>query len=200
MPIIIDLPDISPSESSWVPMPSTTADFNPYSNVEQVSEEPGEKWHVKLQWKNIPHRLGRDIRGALIGLRGQVNQLRVKDWAHNNIGSFAPMALVNGTGQYGTALAVDGLAANTQVGFIGDRFQLGTRVHELTQHAITNASGQVTLKFVPEIMLTPSDNTPLILNAPKGLFILKDPKQIPDFSHSPRVFKSISIDLIESLR
>ncbi|KGJ86451.1 hypothetical protein, partial [Colwellia psychrerythraea] len=147
MPNIIDLPDITPSKCSWMVIPSSTAAFNPYSKVEQVSEEPGEKWQVKLEWKNLPHAYGRDIRGALIALRGQVNQLRVKDFAHSNIGSFPGVARVKGAGQYGIVLLVDGLTANTVVGHIGDRFQLGKRVHELTQNAVTNSSGQVTLKF-----------------------------------------------------
>jgi hypothetical protein len=200
MPDIIDLPNIIPSKCSWIVIPSSQADFNPYSKIEQVSDEPGEKWQVKLEWKNLPHTYGRDIRGALMALRGQVNQLRVKDFAHSNIGSFSGIARVKGSSQYGIALLVDGLTENSTVGRIGDRFQLGKRVHELTQNAVTNGSGEVTLKFVPEIMIPPADNVALTLTEPKGLFIMKDPKQIPDFSHSVRVFKSISITLIESLR
>lgn len=197
---IIDLPAIDPSASSFIVIPASTADFNPYSQIEQVAEEPGDKWQAKITWTNLPHLLGRDIRGALVGLRGQVNQLRVKDFAHQNLGSWSGTARVKGSGQYGIALTVDGLAVNSLVGKIGDRFQLGKRVHELTQNANTNANGEVTLKFVPEIITPTVDNTALILTEPKGLFMLSDPKQIPDFSHSPRVFKSISITLIESLR
>lgn len=197
---IIDMPNVAPSKSAWNMQFASKADFNPYSQVEQVWDEPGDKWIVKLSYKNLPHAQGRELRGALMALRGQVNKLRIKDWAHSNMGSWAGTPKVRGVDQVGLILTIDGMSVNSTIGYVGDRFQLGTRVHELTQDAATNSSGIVTLKFVPEIINPPADNEPLILLEPSGLFILKDPKQIPDFSKTVRVFPLIQLDLVEALR
>ncbi len=197
---IIDMPNVVPSKSAWNMQFASKADFNPYSKVEQVWDEPGDKWIVKLSFKNLPHLQGRELRGALMALRGQVNKLRVKDWAHGNVGSWSGVPKVKGAEQVGLILTIDGMTANSTIGYVGDRFQLGTRVHELTQDAQTNSLGAVTLKFVPEIINPPTDNEPLIMLEPSGLFILKDSKQIPDFSKTVKVFPLIQFDLIEAIR
>ncbi len=198
---IIEMPQIiTPSRSSFTILPSTQAQFNPYSQVEQIWDEAGDKWIVSLQWTLLPSADGRALRASLNALRGQVNILRVGDAAHSNIGAWPGTPRVFGAGQYGTILQVTDLGSNEFVAAIGDRFQLGNRMHELTASVVSDGLGQATLYFTPEIITPPSNNAALITQDIKGLFMLKDATHIPTFSRSRRFFRSVSLDLIEAIR
>ena len=124
----------------------------------------------------------------------------LKDTAHQNEGNWSGTAKVNGANQYGTILNVTGFTANTKVALAGDRFTINDRMHELTQDATTNGSGQTTLHFEPEITAPPAHSAVLIHINPYGKFYLKSPKEIPSFSQNKRGVRNVKINFVESLR
>ncbi|GLX86378.1 hypothetical protein tloyanaT_26310 [Thalassotalea loyana] len=198
--MIIELPDIIPSKCGFNIRPASQVNINPYNQVEQVWDEPGDRWVATLEWRVIKHDEGRQIRAALNALRGSVNLLRVKDFAHKNSGTWSGSPRVNGNNQYGTTLYIRGMTANHTFGRLGDRFQLGERIHELTEDATADGTGKCWLKFTPEIINPKADGDILSLTNIAGLFFIEDPSDIPTFSGSARVFRNVSIRLKEALR
>jgi hypothetical protein len=83
--------------------------------------------------------------------------------------------LVNGGGQTGNALAIDGLPAS-RTGYLkaGDFVQLGSgstsQFYKLLEDANSNASGQATLTLWPNLRSAPADNAAVVVSGAKGLF------------------------------
>ncbi|MGL4489215.1 MAG: hypothetical protein ACRCU5_07215 [Rhizobiaceae bacterium] len=194
------LPAMTPSRSAFRIMPASKAIFNPYSNVETIIEEPGDKWVVDLAWKFLKPLELRELRSFLHALRGQAGRCFITDTAHRNLGSWAGTPRVYGPGQYGNILTVSGFTANATVAKAGDRFTVSNRLHELTEDAVTSGTGSVVLRFEPEIINPPAANEPVIHTNPYCAFMLKSPDQIPTFSQAKSGAKDVSISFIEAIR
>lgn len=195
------LPAITPSRSSFKIVPASQAIFNPYSKVETIIEEPGDKWSVSLSWRFLKPIELRELRSFLHSLRGQSGRCYIRDSAHANTGSWAGAPKVGAAGQYGNLLSVVGFTANrTAVANPGDRFTLNGRLHEVTAVVNSNSTGAATIRFEPEIITPPAANTPLIFTQPYGTFMMRDPSQIPDFSQAKSGARDVSIGFIEALR
>ena len=111
--------------------------------------------------------------------------------------------LVKGAGQTGSTLLLDGCPISTTNWLKkGDYFQLGTgssaRLHKLIENANTNASGEVTLEFVPTLRTSPADNAPLIITNAKGLFRM-DSNTVPWTADGNGQFYSYSFTATEDL-
>jgi hypothetical protein len=82
-----------------------------------------------------------------------------------------------GVGQTGKTLLVDGLPVS-QAGWLlpGDYFQVGVggaaHLHRIVSTVNANGAGQATLEFWPRLRTTPSDNAPLTLDSPQGIWRL----------------------------
>lgn len=193
-------PDITPSRSAFKVDPNTKVVYNPYNRVETIIADAGDKWLVQLQWAFLTRSQIRDIRVFLLTLKGQSGVCYLKDTAHRNEGIWTGTPKVNGANQYGNILNVDGFPASTKVALAGDRFSVSHRMHELIADATTHASGQVQLKFEPEIINSPADNDPLIHATPYSKFFLKSAKEIPTFSQNKLGIKNVKLNFVEAIR
>lgn len=192
-------PDITPSTSAFTVVPAATAKYNPFSQVETIFDNPGDKWSAKLQWSFLRKAEVRDVRGFLNSLAG-FGRFYLRDTAHQNLGYWASAITVSGANQYGKVLTVAGAPANTTFAPICDRFTIDGFLYELTQDATADANGKATLHFTPELRRMPLDGTVLITTDPYGTFMMKDPSQIPTFSQTKSGAKDVAIDLIEAIR
>ncbi|NQZ03590.1 hypothetical protein [Idiomarina sp.] len=193
-------PDIEPTRSGFTISFATKSMLSPYNQVEEIWEEPGDKWHISLRWAFLTKAEGRRLRAHLLALRGHSGVTFIEDTAHSNDGSWNGTPVVHGSNQYGVQLTARGFAASQTVAKAGDRFQLGNRLHELTEDAVSNASGIVTLNFQPEIITIPLDGDFLIHNRPRVRAMLKDPEKLPSFSGTKAGFRNIQVDFQEALR
>lgn len=193
-------PDLEPSRSGFTLIPATKVIESPYNLVEEIWEEPGDKWHITLNFAFLTKAEGRLLRSHLIALRGQSGMTFIEDAAHENAGSWSGVPVVDGNGQYGISLNVRGFAASQLVAKAGDRFQLGNRLHELTEDVNSNGSGMATLYFQPEIITPTSDAAPLVHNQPRVRAMLKDAKSIPSFSATKSGFRNVQLQFVEALR
>jgi len=87
--------------------------------------------------------------------------------------------LVNGAGQTGNTLNIDGCSPNVVGWFApGDYIQLGTgsatQLYKVLTRTDTNASGQATLDLWPNLRSSPADNAAVVFTDTKGRFRLKD--------------------------
>lgn len=193
-------PDIEPTRSGFTLVFATKLMESPYNQVEEVWEEPGDKWHVSLRWAFLTKAEGRQLRAHLLALRGHSGMTFIEDTSHQNEGSWNGVPVVNGSDEYGVTLSVRGFGASQTVAKAGDRFQLGTRLHELTEDATTDGAGVATLHFQPEIITIPSDGTALIHERPRVRAMLKDPSKLPSFSGTKAGFRNTQVEFMEALR
>lgn len=80
--------------------------------------------------------------------------------------------LVNGAGQTGNTLAIDGLPNSiTGVYLKGDMLGCSDMLFMVTVDANSNGSGQTTVTFEPPMWKVPADNAVITVVQPRGRFI-----------------------------
>jgi hypothetical protein len=88
--------------------------------------------------------------------------------------------LVNGAGQTGNTLAIDGAGSNvTNYLKAGDYIQLGdndttARIYMVLQDASSDGDGEITLDIWPDLYSSPDNDTQVTVTNPRGLFKLVD--------------------------
>lgn len=85
--------------------------------------------------------------------------------------------LVNGAGQTGSTLAIDGCAANLLFLKAGDYFAVNGEYKRATADATANGSGQATLYFKPALRNSPADNAAIVVDRPTCVMALADDQQ-----------------------
>jgi hypothetical protein len=98
---------------------------------------------------------------------------------------------VNGAGQTGRDLAVEGLPPSLTGAFLpGDFVQIGTKLFRVLDQVDSDADGQATLTLAPPVRVAPADDAPIIYHSPKGIFRAKS--NLTPASVAPPFVQSIS--------
>lgn len=169
----------------------TAADstISPFTGEEQVQDWGGEWWEYELEFAIHKDREGPAVSVFFDALGGRRGTFLLRDPSYQISAPGTPR--VNGAGQTGTTLATDGWPASTTVLQAGDAFQLGsgatTRLHRITADAVSNASGQCTLAFVPRLRVSPADNALLTVDAPAVHLRLMD--AVPAMISSANIYR-----------
>ncbi len=152
---------------------------SPFSFAQQTQEHPGEAWEISFILDLLNRDQAEDYNAFLLKLAGRVGTFTMAiPGSETPRGVATGTPLVNGAGQTGRSLNVDGFTPSvTGILKAGDWVQLGTgsstRLYKNLDTVNSNASGQVTLDLAPKIITAPSDNQALIVTSAKGLFRLK---------------------------
>ena len=86
--------------------------------------------------------------------------------------------VVNGASQTGSTLAIDGCTADVfGWGIAGDYFNVGGELHQLTEDADTDSSGETTLTFKPALRTSPVDNAAITFTKATCEMVLIDDQQ-----------------------
>lgn len=127
-------------------------------------------------------------------MRGAANdvQIPVDPTAQSSI---ANTMSVNGAGQTGRTLNVDGLPNSTTVLTAGQFVTVGNQLLQLTANVTTNGTGQATLSFEPALRASPADNAVVEFKNPYCLMYLVDD---PTYSTEPGYVYSLSLNLREA--
>ncbi len=152
---------------------------SPFTGAQQIYRHQGEWWEGEATFRIMRRSDAALVQSFLAELRGKFGTFLYGDpdaLALGKIGAGGTIT-VNGAGQTGNALIVDGMTVSTN-GILkkGDYFQLGTgltsRLYMATQDLNSNGSGQGTLTFEPRLRFSPADNDAVNITAPKGLMRL----------------------------
>lgn len=152
---------------------------SPFTFKQQVLEHPGRRWDVDVTIP--PTRIAENARpwlAWLAKLDGSLNTFSLGDplgATPRGVGGGTP--LVNGAGQTGASLNVDGGPVSTTGWLLeGDYVQLGTgsdaRLYMVTGDVDTDAGGAATLPLWPSITSAPSDNAAVTISNTVGAFRL----------------------------
>lgn len=157
-----------PSSLEWGLQSNTLSFTSPLNGTVQTLELPGARWKASFILENLPASDSALMEAFLIQLRGQAGRFYLWNFARETPrGSAGGTPLVNGAGQSGTSLIIDGCAASqTNWMLAGDYFGVNGELKMLTAPVNTNGSGQATLVFEPPLRSSPADNAAITLTKP----------------------------------
>jgi hypothetical protein len=121
------------------------------------------------------------------------------DWKVNR-GAMGGTPLVNGAGQTGTSLIIDGCTPNV-TGWLkaGDYYSVGGELKRLTGDVDTNGSGQATLVGEPYLRTSPADNAAVTITNPKAKMRLVDDSQLSWQSNQHGIYGEKTFSAFESI-
>lgn len=168
---------ISPQRADWSLVANTQVHESPLTGAVRTQALPGAYWQAVLDYS---HARGADAQAlwALVGrLQGRAGRIAVPMFGNlRPRGPAGGTPLVNGAGQTGTTLAIDGATASTTGWLLqGDLVQVGSYTYLVTQDVTTSAGGAATLNIFPTLRSAPSDNASVtVRNCTTRMMLLAD--------------------------
>lgn len=151
---------------------------SPFTFSGQSFAYPGQMWQADVTLPPMKRADAEMWVAWLVSLRGQLGTFTLGDpIGKTPRGALGGTPLVNGAGQTGQDLIIDG-CSNSITGWLkaGDYIQLGSgstaRLHKVLADVNTNASGQATLTLWPNIRTAPADNAAVTVTNTVGLWRL----------------------------
>lgn len=154
---------------------------SPYTFSQQVYKHPGQGWSVDISLPPMKQDVAEDWVAFLLRLRGQFGTFLVGDplgqTARGSASSTPGTPVVNGAGQTGEFLNIDGLPLSA-TGYlkVGDYIQIGTgataTLHKVLEQVDSDGAGAATLNLFPKVRTAPNDGAVITVAACKGVFRL----------------------------
>jgi len=201
----LTFPSVGIVNSTFGLVRSTTSNRSPFSFRQQVYDFGGSMWRGDVEFKPMLNSDAASVKAFLADLQGQYGTFLYGDPDYLAVGargSLGGTPLVNGAGQTGNTLAIDG-ASLSVTNWIrkGDYFQLGTgtsaRLYMITEDANSNGSGEVTLTFQPALRSSPADNQAVTITGAKGLMRLAS--NTAEWSSNYRPIYGVRISYVEAI-
>jgi hypothetical protein len=149
---------------------AVSAQTSPFTGSQQIQDWGGDWWEVSFDVALTKGRDGRRLSAFFTGLGGLRGWFILRDPSAARPDLAQLDIAVAGAGQTGTVLITSGWAANAPALEAGDFFSLNTgqdmRLHQITEDAVADASGQAVLRFTPRLRSAPVDLSPVELAAP----------------------------------
>lgn len=156
---------------------------SPFTFKQQAVSHAGQRINGRASFPPMNKDDAGQVIGFLMSLQGVRGTFLMGDPSRqtpSGVGGGTP--LVNGAGQTGQQLIIDG-APNSTTGWLkaGDYVQLGsggaTSLHTVLQDVSTDASGNATLDLFPKLRTSPADNAALTISNTVGLWRLNSNQQ-----------------------
>lgn len=179
---------------------------SPFSGVQKTYEYPGQWFEASATLPPLSRAEAEEWNSFFLKLNGKRGTFLMGDPAgatpRGSAGVTPGTPLVNGAGQTGNSLAIDGLPVSVNGYFkAGDWINLGTgsatRLYKNLEDVNTNASGQATLTLWPNLRSSPADNQAVIVANTVGLFRLADNAMPWDIDEA--LIYGISFSAVEAL-
>lgn len=201
----LTFPNVSVKTSSFRLVNVVSENQSIFTGASQVYAHQGQWWAGELKFIPMKRPSAAEAIAFLLQLRGKFGTFHFGDPDYLALGPRGPgggTPLVNGGSQTGNTLDIDGLPALTTVYRKYDYFSLGTgtsmRLYCLTEDAVTDSSGNVTLNFEPRLRESPSDNDTVTFTGAKGTFQLA--QNVAEWDANESNIYDISIPFKEALR
>ena len=163
---------------------------SPFTYAQQVVAHSGQRWEVDITLPPMKRDDAEQWVAWLVSLRGHLGTFNLGDPIGTSPrGAVGGTPLVNGGGQIGGTLNIDGCTASV-TGWLkaGDYIQLGSgssaTLHKVLQDADSDSSGEVSLDIWPYIRTAPADNAAVTTSNTVGTFRLASNEQNWDVNHA----------------
>ena len=199
----LDLPAGAPVSSRITARSVVAVSKSPFTGEQQTYVHPGQWWEAEFSLPPMLREKAEAWLAFLVKLNGQEGTFLMGDPdAKTPRGAAGGTPLVNGASQTGNELATKGWTTSiTGILKVGDYIQLGTgalsRLHKVLDDADSDGAGNATLNLWPNLRYSPLDNDPLVVNAARSVFRLKDNDRGWDSDKFRRY--SISFSAVEAL-
>lgn len=194
-----NFPNITPTTQTFELVTNTKTFQSPLSNAIQTVSRKGSYWKTTMVFNNLSGTERSELQAFIAKLDGQTHRMRIRDYGAVRYGNaVSPQTpLVQGSGQTGSSLTVDGASANiTDYFAAGDYISFNNELHIVTEGADSNVSGEVEVFIAPPIRKIPADNTSVEYAAPYGVFMMTN---TPKWNTQAPYFSSITIEAIEDV-
>lgn len=181
---VLSFPSIRPPSQATLQLVGATQQHtSPFDGSGQTIGLPGQYWRASMTWGPIPHTEWRAMQawfGELRGPSGRFTYVHPHTFRQATAAIGTP--LVNGAGQTGISLTIDGCTPSVTVMKKGDYFSMQdppgrSRMYICTADVVSNGSGAATVTFSPPLRSSPPDNTALNLATPSPIWRLADNSQ-----------------------
>ena len=179
---------------------------SPFTLKQQVVTHTGQRWGANVSMPPMKRADAEVWVSFLLSLRGSSGTFLMGDpigaTARGSASSTPGTPVVNGSGQTGGTLSIDGLPVSA-TGYLkaGDYIQLGggssATLHKVLADVNSNASGQATLDIWPHIRTAPADDATVVVANAKGVFRLADNET--NWSINQASFYGISFAAFEAI-
>lgn len=173
---------------------------SPWTYFSQVQEHPGQKWGAEFTLPVMAREEAELWQCSLLQLNGMAGTFYLSDpLSPEPRGNWAGLPVVNGAGQTGQTLAIEGLVPGATIA-PGDLFQVGQRLYKYigVVDAVADGSGQVTIDIWPRLRESPADGEGIITQSPAGLFRLAS-NDDDIYSSNAMEYYEISLTAVEAL-
>jgi hypothetical protein len=194
-----NFPNITPTSQTFELVTNTKMFQSPLSNAIQTVSRKGSYWKTSMVFNNLSGAERSELQAFIAKLDGQTHRMRIRDYGAVRYGNATPpqTPLVQGSGQSGSSITLDGASANiTDYFAAGDYISFNNELHIVTEGADSNVSGVVEAFIAPPIRKTPSDNAPIEYSSPYGVFMMTNN---PMWQTQAPYFSSITIEAIEDV-
>lgn len=143
----------------------TESIFTRQRQVVSLSGGTADRWEGLLTTRLLKEADAETFMSFLmdVGLYGEFT-FEVPNYA--GAASGESLGAVQGAGQSGTSLLVDGVSNSTLILAKGEYFQVRNELKRATANCTSNGSGEVTLNFKPALRTSPADNDPVDFASP----------------------------------
>lgn len=170
--------NIYPQNEQWISESNPSVFRSELNNIEQVTEMPGTRWRCSMPFVNLTREKGRQLNAFLMSLNGTIGQAYIVPYdSRTSLGSPGGSPLVNGANQTGGTLVTDGWTASTLIFKAGDYFNAGGELKVITEDINSDASGNATLVFSPNLHKSPASNTSITYDNPWCLMRMANKSQ-----------------------
>jgi len=156
----------------------TAMSMSPFTYKQQIHNHSGQRWEAEITLPPMARADAEQWIAWLLSLNGRAGTFQLGDpLGATPRGALGGSPLVNGAGQTGSSLTIDGCTPSV-TGWLkaGDYIQLGSgataTLHKVLQDVDTNGSGQASIDIWPSMRTAPADNSVVVVNSAKGNFRL----------------------------
>lgn len=169
----LDMPSTpAPSRSTIRLRRATAMAMSPFTGEQQVQEYPFALWQAEITLPPMRRPDAAAWQAFFLKLRGRRGTFLMGDPDARVALGTATTASVNGAGQTGNTLVVDGMGAGATL-LMGSYVEVpSNRLHMLVEDAVADGMGAATLTLEPALRSSPTDNAALILSNPRGIWRL----------------------------
>lgn len=174
---------------------------SPLNRTVQTVQLGGSRWIADVTLRAMKKHEAAVWIAFFLKLKGMSETFYLSDPDYKTpLGVGGGTPLVNGAGQTGTSLNIDGCPANTLRWLrAGDYFSLGDELKRLTDDVNINGSGQATLNFESRIRISPADNFAVVINQPKSKMRLVDDSQLSFVSDRNGLYSEKTFTCFEAI-
>lgn len=187
---ILTFPVVPIAQCKWQLVSKTQAMESELNGFVQTAALPGDYWQAQFTVTDLMGREARMFSAFINSLRGRSGRFYLTPpGCGTPLGTALGNGLVQGAGQTGSTLATDGWTANQAELFaVGDYFQVGLELKQITAVAAANSGGVATLTFTPPLRSAPADNAAIVKSNPVCIMMAADDNQATYDLSGPRIY------------